>query len=357
MSSIKTKLAYLILGQKGGANRMNILKSLSERPFNTNQLAETLELNYHTVQYHIKVLLENDVIIRSSSGGYGDVFFLAPELEENMKLLEDYEKKLNSSSALTTFASSDVFFKQVMEQIHDIAIILNTKGQVFFWNKSAEELTGYGKSEVLGEEIQIFSGIDRYSDLMKKLGDNDRLTGYRAEAINIEGDKKNIEISLSTIKDDDDKKIGYTLIARDVTEQIKEESILKENEQTLSMIFDNSPVGMILVNNDITIHKMNRASSSLISTEADGKLPGEAFGCVNHIDSPGGCGTTDLCQVCQVRGILSDTARSGKPYHMIETSLDIKEGDDISTLNFKLSTVPLYDQGERKVLLIIHSVD
>ena len=74
MTTIKEKLAFLILGQKGGANRMNILRKLSERAFNTNQLADTLDLNYHTVQYHIKILLENEVIVRSKSGGYGDVF-------------------------------------------------------------------------------------------------------------------------------------------------------------------------------------------------------------------------------------------------------------------------------------------
>ena len=360
MYSIKKKLALLILGQKGGVNRMNILNTLSERPFNTSQLAEVLELNYHTVQYHIKILLENEIITSSNSGGYGDVFFLAPELDANRELLEGIGEKLASSSVLTSFVSSDVFFKRVMEQINDIVIILNTKAQIFFWNKSAEKLFGYSKKEVIGEEIQIFSNKGFFKDIVTNLAATNPLTAYATKATDKQGETIDIEITITVINDEHEKKIGYALLARNITERVKEETTNRENEQALSLIFENSTVGTILLNNDITINMINEAASSIMHLDVEGirgLRPGDAFQCIQHIESSGGCGTGIACRTCQIRGITSDTARTGEPYDMVEASLNIKDDNALSTAKFTLSTVPIYHKGERKVLLIIHSVD
>lgn len=360
MSSIKAKLALLILGQKGGLNRLNILNALSKRPFNTNQLAEALELNYHTVQYHLKVLLKNDIVTRPNSGGYGDVFFLAPELDAKRELLEDIGEKLVSSSSLTTSVTSDKFFKQIMEQVHDTIIILDTKGQVFFWNKSAEELFGYGEEETIGEKIQIFSGKESFMDLVGKLDANNHLTAHQTRAVDKQGEMRDIEITLTVINDEHGEKSGYAFLARDITKRIEEESIIRENEQALSLIFENSPVGMVLANNDLTIYKINNTASSFLHQDADninGMRPGEAFRCVHHLESSEGCGTAVPCRVCPVRGMASDTARTGMPYNMVDASLNVKDGNDITAVSFTLSTIPIYHEGERKVLLILQHIN
>ena len=72
----------LLAGTKGGKNRARIIDALNTRPYNLNQLAEKLSLNYKTVKYHIGVLEKNKIVI-SASKGYGSLYFISEDMENN----------------------------------------------------------------------------------------------------------------------------------------------------------------------------------------------------------------------------------------------------------------------------------
>ena len=75
-------LWYLIAGTRGGVNRAKIIKLLNERPYNVNQLAEIIKVDYRTIRYHIDVLEENE-IVTSAGEKYGMLYFLSSKMEEN----------------------------------------------------------------------------------------------------------------------------------------------------------------------------------------------------------------------------------------------------------------------------------
>jgi len=56
--------------------------ALKEQPLNANQLAQKLGLGYKTIRHHLDVLLKNKLLVEVGEG-YGAMYFLAPELEEN----------------------------------------------------------------------------------------------------------------------------------------------------------------------------------------------------------------------------------------------------------------------------------
>jgi DNA-binding transcriptional ArsR family regulator len=60
-------------GERGGTNRLRILRALAERPRNANRLAGALDLDYKTVRYHLSVLAEAGAVTRSGDG-YGAVY-------------------------------------------------------------------------------------------------------------------------------------------------------------------------------------------------------------------------------------------------------------------------------------------
>ncbi len=80
--SFKRMMVYVFVGTRGGQNRARIVELLRTEPTNPNKISEKLSLDYKTVQHHIKLLVENGVIVASSEGTYGAVYFLTPYFEK-----------------------------------------------------------------------------------------------------------------------------------------------------------------------------------------------------------------------------------------------------------------------------------
>jgi len=94
--SIKRLLWWLIAGTKGGRTRAIIIKALKEMPRNANQLASDLGMDYKTVRHHLGILLKNR-IVSSAGNGYGMMYFVSNELNEQYSVLEEIWKKIGKS--------------------------------------------------------------------------------------------------------------------------------------------------------------------------------------------------------------------------------------------------------------------
>ena len=86
---------WVFAGTAGGPNRARIVKTLNKRPYNANQLAEKLNLNYTTIRHHLKILTENHMITSEGENKYGELYFLSPKMEENYNILSEILKELS----------------------------------------------------------------------------------------------------------------------------------------------------------------------------------------------------------------------------------------------------------------------
>lgn len=84
----KRLLWYLFAGSRGGENRIRIIDLLKERPFNINQLAEAMEVDYKAVQHHIGVLEKNNMVTRTGEK-YGVLYFISNYLEVNIEAFNE----------------------------------------------------------------------------------------------------------------------------------------------------------------------------------------------------------------------------------------------------------------------------
>ena len=90
----KSFIWYLLAGSRGGETRAKIVKALRGRPYNTNQLAKILKLDYKTVRHHLEVLMDNRVIVVTKRRKYGSVYVLSEEMERTFEEFKEIWGKL-----------------------------------------------------------------------------------------------------------------------------------------------------------------------------------------------------------------------------------------------------------------------
>jgi DNA-binding transcriptional ArsR family regulator len=86
-------LWFLFAGSKGGLNRMKIIDLIKEKPYNINQLAESLGLDYKAVQHHISVLEKNNLVTKMGEK-YGVLYFFSNYLESNIEAFNEVRSKI-----------------------------------------------------------------------------------------------------------------------------------------------------------------------------------------------------------------------------------------------------------------------
>ncbi|MCZ7358396.1 MAG: winged helix-turn-helix domain-containing protein [Candidatus Methanoperedens sp.] len=74
-----------------------ILKYLIDRPYNANQLAEVLNMDYKTIRHHLDVLIKNGVITMEGDK-YGAMYFISKAMEANLNEFNDIWEKIDMQS-------------------------------------------------------------------------------------------------------------------------------------------------------------------------------------------------------------------------------------------------------------------
>ena len=92
----KRLLWFVFTGSRGGLNRIRLISHIRDRPFNANQLAKEMGLDYKAIQHHIGVLEKNNLITRVGDK-YGATFFMSTFLEVNLQVFDEIVSKLEQS--------------------------------------------------------------------------------------------------------------------------------------------------------------------------------------------------------------------------------------------------------------------
>ena len=87
-------LWFHFAGTRGGDNRIKILYLLLKYPLNINKISEELQLDYKTIQHHIRILEKSNLITKMGDK-YGILYFISNYLEKNIESYYDIKKKIN----------------------------------------------------------------------------------------------------------------------------------------------------------------------------------------------------------------------------------------------------------------------
>ena len=89
----KKLLWFIFTGSRGGINRLKIVNLLKQQPYNANQLAKEMNLDYKAIIHHIRILEKNNIIIKIGEK-YNVTFFISNFLEVNMESYNEIVQKL-----------------------------------------------------------------------------------------------------------------------------------------------------------------------------------------------------------------------------------------------------------------------
>ena len=84
---------FLFAGTRGGMNRISIMELLIQQPYNINQLAEIIKIDYKAIQHHIRVLEKNN-LITSLGEKYGVLYFISNYFEVNIDAFKEVKTKI-----------------------------------------------------------------------------------------------------------------------------------------------------------------------------------------------------------------------------------------------------------------------
>jgi DNA-binding transcriptional ArsR family regulator len=93
----KRVLWFLFAGSRGGENRIRIIDFLKKRPYNINQLADALGVDYKLVQHHIGVLERNNMVTRVGEK-YAVLYFISNYLEANIEAFNEIQAAIENQN-------------------------------------------------------------------------------------------------------------------------------------------------------------------------------------------------------------------------------------------------------------------
>ena len=126
-------------------------------------------------------------------------------------------------------ASSDRLRAQlaaIVEHAEDAIIALDGQGRIVSWNQAAETLYGFSAYEVIGRRPTMIVPAEldcERDEMVREVMAGRPVARYETERVRKDGTRVEVAITLSPIRDADGQVIGASAIARDITEQRREE--------------------------------------------------------------------------------------------------------------------------------------
>jgi PAS domain S-box-containing protein len=166
-------------------------------------------------------------------------------------------------------SSPDTVYRRVVEEAESWAVmVLDREGFVRWCNRGVEHMCGYGASELMGAHLSLFYPPDEHAagaparDLLRAAtvgrleteGWRRRKDGSRFWAVN----------TLTALRGDAGELDGFGAITRD--------GAVHRDRALLDALFETSPVGLVFLDRELRVQRINQYLANIIDGAADRHL-------------------------------------------------------------------------------------
>jgi PAS domain S-box-containing protein len=128
-------------------------------------------------------------------------------------------------------------YAAIVESSVDAIIAKNLDGVISAWNAAAEQMFGYTEHEAIGQPITMIIPPDLHDeahDILRRLRAGERVEHHETVRVTKTGERIDVALTMTPIRDPVGRIIGCCKIARDITGAKKAEAALRQNEQRLA---------------------------------------------------------------------------------------------------------------------------
>ncbi len=202
----------------------------------------------------------------------GKMLVRADELEQEIqKKTAALRNEINERARVEKeLRESEQKFRTISASAQDAIIMMDSQGDISYWNKAAEKIFRYAGEEVIGENLHQLLVPERALDVGEKNFERFRDTGQghlTGKTIERTGTRKGgeefpIELSLSTVKI---KGRWHAIgIIRDITERKQMEEALRESEERYRAATEAALAGIGIVDPEENITFANLAFAQML---------------------------------------------------------------------------------------------
>lgn len=204
--------------------------------------------NFRRIQFRVKNksggwkwLEERSILIESGNNEY-DLYGMLSDISDNKlnsKRLEDLRFALDQSSIIT---------------------ITDRDGNIIDFNENFCKISGYSKKEILGQNHRIINSGYHPKSFFREMWDTISAGKvWEGEIKNIRKDGTFYWVYSHIIPflDDQKKPFQYISIRNEITQRKEAEEKLAASEEKYRLLYENAPVGILIVNTESTILECN----------------------------------------------------------------------------------------------------
>ncbi|HYN44952.1 MAG TPA: PAS domain S-box protein, partial [Candidatus Limnocylindrales bacterium] len=179
-------------------------------------------------------------------------------------LANDITQRKQAQDALE---ESERRFRDTLENVKLLAVVLDIQGKITFCNDFLLKLTGWERNEVAGQNwFDTFVPPDNpvkkiFEESIKK----DMMPpNFENEILSRNGERRLIEWTNTVLRDPEDKPIGTASIGVDITERRRSEKALKSSEEKYRDLFENANDAICIVGHDHKFKDVNKKALEMM---------------------------------------------------------------------------------------------
>jgi len=135
----------------------------------------------------------------------------------------------------------------IVQSSDDAIVSKNLDGIIVSWNAAAARIFGWTSEEAVGKSITLIIPPELQQEekqILARLRAGQRIDHFETVRVTKSGQKLNVSLTISPIRDSKGRIIGASKIARDITESKRIEQALRDGQAQLSLALESSRTAM-----------------------------------------------------------------------------------------------------------------